>query len=444
MSAVLSAVVRLTPTVKTDWVSVTPTTPRPSTGRKSLRSKRLSGSTRRRSSQSNIPANVKRTAANRIGGTLSTTCLTATKLVPKKKTVRSSEVSTHSEARRFSTLANEVRILVEGLHVGGDQARAVLQVLQVHDLVRRVHVAIGARDEPRRYPGPGEVDGVGVGSGRARVALQSVGDLLRLSGGDEAVGDGGAQDGGPGDHGTTPEGVVAMLVLGDARGICRVGHVHGYRGVGIEAEGGAARAVEPDLLLHARHRNHLGGHSVLCGEQAQGFKHDEGAHPVVQRARGDAAVGELEEVLIQDPNVSDPDHLLRLIAVIGADVYPEVLYLGDLLALLGFHEVNGLLADDAGDFAIGGLYTDPLAHEHLRVPAAHAGKVEEALLVYVGDHEPDLVYVPAEHHPGRPTRVQRGKRVAHPVPPDLGELLRLLPPDFCRRRLVAARPRRGE
>src|SRR5918997_2201231 len=162
MSAVLAAVVMLTPIVKTDWVSVTPTKPRPSTRRKSPRSRRLSGSTRRRSSQSNTPAKVNRTAANRIGGTLSTTCLTATKLVPKKKTVSRSEVSTHSEVRRFSgvTLADEGSVRVELLYVGGDQARAVLEVPQLHDLVRRVHVAVGARDQPRRYPGAAEVDGV--------------------------------------------------------------------------------------------------------------------------------------------------------------------------------------------------------------------------------------------------------------------------------------------
>src|SRR5918997_2473794 len=140
MSAVLAAVVRLTPTVKTDWVSVTPTTPSPSIGRRSSRRSLLCGSTRRRSSQSSTPAEVNRTAANRIGGTLSTTCLTATKLVPKKKTVSRSEVSTHSVARCFSgvTLTDEVRIPVEGLYVGGDQARAVLEVLQLHHLVRRV------------------------------------------------------------------------------------------------------------------------------------------------------------------------------------------------------------------------------------------------------------------------------------------------------------------
>src|SRR3712207_6815419 len=116
MSAVLAAVVKLTPTVKTDWVSVTPTTASPNIGRRSLRSSLLCGSTRRRSSQSTTPAEVNRTAANRIGGTLSTTCLTATKLVPKKKTVSRSEVSTHrEEARRFSglTLAHEVGVRVE-------------------------------------------------------------------------------------------------------------------------------------------------------------------------------------------------------------------------------------------------------------------------------------------------------------------------------------------
>src|SRR5215210_878471 len=137
MSAVFAAVVMLTPMVKTDWVSVTPTTPSPSTGMKSSRRRRLSGSTRRRSSQSSTPAKVNRTAAKSIGGTLSTTCLTATKLVPKKKTVRSSETSSQSEALRLSgvTLADEVRILAERLYVCGDQTRTVRQVFEIHDLV---------------------------------------------------------------------------------------------------------------------------------------------------------------------------------------------------------------------------------------------------------------------------------------------------------------------
>jgi hypothetical protein len=87
---------------------------------------------------------VKRVAAKRIGGTLSTTIFTAVKLVPKKKTVISSAASTPIEARRFGSpsvvkgslrLTDEVRLRVQGLYVGGDHAGAILDVFYVHDLV---------------------------------------------------------------------------------------------------------------------------------------------------------------------------------------------------------------------------------------------------------------------------------------------------------------------
>src|SRR5215211_3102672 len=284
MSAVFAAVVMLTPMVKTDWVSVTPTTPSPSTGMKSSRRRRLSGSTRRRSSQSSTPAKVNRTAAKSTGGTLSTTCLTATKLVPKKKTARSSEVSSQSEALRFSgdTLADEVRILLKRLYVGGDQTRAALEVLEVDCLVGRVHVAVGARDEPRRNARASELDRVSVRPRRAGVGLEGISDARLLRGGDQTIRDDGAQVRGPLYDGSAPEGVVPVLVLGDPGCIRGVGDVHGYGHVGVEAECGAAGAVEPYLLLHARHRHDFGGDSFLLREQAQGFEGHEGAHPVVE------------------------------------------------------------------------------------------------------------------------------------------------------------------
>src|SRR3712207_6406814 len=116
-------------------------------GRKSRRGRWPSGPERRAKGNSSSPARVKRVAANSSGGTLSTTSFTAVKLVPKKKAVSRSEASTSGEARRFFgvTLADEVDVRVELLYVGGDQARAVLQVPEVHDLVRRVH-----RSEERR------------------------------------------------------------------------------------------------------------------------------------------------------------------------------------------------------------------------------------------------------------------------------------------------------
>jgi hypothetical protein len=129
--------------VKTVWVSVTPTTPRPSTGRKSPRRRRLSGSRKGTIKSKSQPASVKRVAAKRIGGTLSTTIFTAVKLVPKK-TVISSAASTPIEARRFASpsvvkgslrLTDEVRLRAQGLYVGGDHAGAILDIFYVHDLV---------------------------------------------------------------------------------------------------------------------------------------------------------------------------------------------------------------------------------------------------------------------------------------------------------------------
>src|SRR5215212_2419595 len=425
---------------------VTPTRPRPSMGRRSRLERRPLGPESSARGNNSSPASVKRLAANSMGGTSSTTSFTAVKLVPKKKTVSSSEPSTSPELCLFSfvNLADEVGVPVELLHVGEDQTRAVLQVPEVHDLIRGVHVTVGRRDEPRGDAGAGELDGVGVRPRRARVGLQGVGDLRLLRSGDETVGDYRAQVGSPFYDGAAPEGVVTVLVLGDTGGIGRVGDVHGYCRVGVEAVRRTARPVEPYLLLHARHRHDLGANPFLLGEQPQSLEDDEGAHPVVQRARCDAPVGQLEETLVHDPDVADPDHTLGFFAILGADIDPEALYLGDLLALLGFHDVDGLLADDPRDLTVLRPETHPLADEHLRVPPANAGEAEQALLVYVGDHDPDLVYVPREHHPGRTAGVERGEGVAHPVTPDLGEVPGLRPPDLRRRALVAARPRRGE
>src|SRR5215210_684330 len=164
--------VRPTPTEKNDCVRVMPTAPRPSNQSASLRPGRSPPSTRRRTSRSSSPAREKRAAAKSRGGTLSTTSLTATKLVPKKKTVSSNESSTSAEARRPPSgpsrvsLADEVGALLQHFEVGGDQTRAAREVLEGHDLVRRVHVAVGRGDEPGGDAGPRELYGVGVGAGR--------------------------------------------------------------------------------------------------------------------------------------------------------------------------------------------------------------------------------------------------------------------------------------
>ncbi len=61
--------------------------------------------------------------------------------------------------------------------------------------------------------------------------------------------------------------MVAVLVLRDAGCVGGVSDVHCYRRVGVEAEGGAARAVQPDLFLHARHGDYLRREPFLLREE---------------------------------------------------------------------------------------------------------------------------------------------------------------------------------
>ena len=185
-----------------------------------------------------------------------------------------------------------------------------------------------------------------------------------------------------------------VLVLGDAGGVRSVCHVNGDGRVGVQPEGSAAGTVESYLLLYAGHGHDLGAEILLFGEQSQGFEHNERAHAVIHREGRQTSVWKLYEVLVDYANVPDADHAFGLFTVFGAYVDPEALYLGDLLALIGLHNVDGLLADHAGHIAVLREQQDALSHEHLRIPAADAGKAEQAVLLYVGDHHPDLVYVP--------------------------------------------------
>src|SRR4028118_2388821 len=109
-----------------------PTKPRPSTGRRSSLLSLVPGSAKRDITNSKAPARVKRAAAKSTGGTSATTSLTATKFVPKKKTVSSSDDSTSAVLRGAPSsftaateqLAGEVRGGGAGLDAGGGDAGA--------------------------------------------------------------------------------------------------------------------------------------------------------------------------------------------------------------------------------------------------------------------------------------------------------------------------------
>ena len=124
--------------------------------------------------------------------------------------------------------------------------------------------------------------------------------------------------------------------------------------------------------------------------------------------------------------VADADQRRGLVAVGGADVDVEALQLDDLLALVGVEQVDRLAADDTRYEPFAAADLDPLADQDLRVPAADRGEPEEALLVDVGDDEPDLVDV-ADDGEQRCLLADAGDRGAEAVGREGGEGGRLAP-----------------
>jgi len=153
-----------------------------------------------------------------------------------------------------------------------------------------------------------------------------------------------------------------------------------------------------------------GGGVVFHGPRAHV---DAGA--VVEGRRGEAAVGERQEVGREGDGVADLDQREGLVAGARADVDPLVVQVGRLGALLGRHLVRGLAADHAVHRAAGAVDHKVAAGEQLRVHAADLVERDEAVLVHVGDDEADLVVVRRHHDVWRTLRDHVGPEVAERV-----------------------------
>jgi hypothetical protein len=138
--------------------------------------------------------------------------------------------------------------------------------------------------------------------------------------------------------------------------------------------------------------------------------------------------------------IADRDALERIGLRGRADVDPHLVPLGDLFAVLGVHEVHGALAGDSPHVAVGRADDDAPAGDHDPVVPADRVEVEEAVLVHVGYHQPDLVDVAGEHEDGVALRVERRDPVAEPVGAvNVGVRFDVAVEDFLRLLLVAGR-----
>src|SRR5438477_20754 len=68
--------------------------------------------------------------------------------------------------------------------------------------------------------------------------------------------------------------------------------------------------------------------------------------------RGGEPVAQVAPAEVDRDRIPQADELLGVLAVPGADVDPDVVELGDLLALVGGQQVRRLAGDDAGDGAV--------------------------------------------------------------------------------------------
>ena len=216
---------------------------------------------------------------------------------------------------------------------------------------------------------------------------------VSLRGLDEQLEDLRREGGAAADHRPGAERVAAVLLLVDPGRVGGVGDVDGDREVGGEREGGGAAAIQADLLLDRGDAGDAARVAAALPAAACELERDVGAEPVVHRARDEAIADQLSGGRIDHGRVADPEHLLRLIAVGGADVDVQAVELDGALALVLLQQVDRLAPDHAEHRPVLGLDLDPLADQDLRVPAADRGEVGKALLVDVGDPEADFVDV---------------------------------------------------
>ena len=308
------------------------------------------------------------------------------------------------------------------------EADAGLDVGQVNELAGGVHVTKGDADKASSHAAAAHLDSAGIGAGGAGIGFVLEGDFGAFGGGDEVLKNEGvnigtaAHDRAAAELGFAVFTVVAIGVVGG------VADVHGDGDVGVDGVGRGGGTAHADLLLSGADGDDAGRQAALPrgrfggrffggrfgegGEADEGLADDVGADFVVEGAGGaDGVVDELELVVVGG-GVADGHAGESVFFGAGADIDPHLVGLGNFLAVLGAHEVDGAFSGDTFDGSGGGAEDDAAAGDHAFVVAADGVEVEEAIFVDVGDEQAELVEVAGEHEHRIAGGVERGEAVA--------------------------------
>ncbi|KPV50826.1 hypothetical protein SE17_24665, partial [Kouleothrix aurantiaca] len=223
-------------------------------------------------------------------------------------------------------------------------------------------------------------------------------------------------------------------------------HAAPNRGVRLEIPRRRARAREvADLFLRRGDSCNRGGRAV-CRQQAQRLGHGERANSVVEPARHQAAVRHVVGGRVDHAHGAHAHQRLRLGLRAHANVDPHVVDLAGVLALVALQQVDRLLANHADQLAAFAEQADALAHQHLRVPAAHASKGQKAIVVDIRHGDADLVDVAGQQHARRavlPFQHRKGI-TAHIRPDAVGKAAGVAAPQTRGGGLVAGGAGRGQ
>lgn len=262
-----------------------------------------------------------------------------------------------------------------------------------------VHVAEREGDESGGCAFADVIDGVGVGAAVARGGFVLERDGVFVGGFDEPLDDERVAAGAVGDGGTAAEFDGAVFGFFDAGGVGGVGDVEADGDVWLETVGEHAGAVAADFFLDA-----IGGDDgaveffAVFVETAEGFGDDEAADAVIEGAADEAVGAEVVDAVGVDGWVADAEaEFGDVFFGICADIDVEFVDFGGFFTAGAIADVDGGVADDAGDWAEVALEDEFAATGGGVVAAADSVDVEVAFFGDGLDHEADFVGMGFEH-----------------------------------------------
>ena len=201
------------------------------------------------------------------------------------------------------------------------------EVGERRELRGRVHVAQRDRDEPGRHARAHALDVVGVAIRASRIDLDRIRDLLLFRDLHEQARDLRVDDRSPRDRRSRAELDLAGVALVVPRDVGGPGDVDHERCRRLDLECRRPGPVVAGLLLHRRDRDDVDLRVAGLLHAPCRFEHGVGAEAVVQRARHDAAVRQLERLALPDAHVAGGDPRPGLLLAGRADVDREVVHL---------------------------------------------------------------------------------------------------------------------